>query len=74
MGLARGLLQAGAKSLLLSLWNVHDHSTTQLMTSFYRGLAAGAAKTAALATAMAELREVHPHPYYWASFKIIGSA
>ena len=74
MGLARGLLQAGAKSLLLSLWNVHDHSTTQLMTSFYRGLAAGAAKTAALAIAMAELREVHPHPYYWASFKIIGSA
>ena len=73
MGLARGLLQAGAKSLLLSLWNVHDHSTTQLMTSFYRGLAAGAAKTAALAIAMAELREVHPHPYYWASFKIIGS-
>ena len=72
MGLARGLLQAGAKSLLLSLWNVHDRSTTQFMTFFYQHLVAGASKAAALGNAMANLREIHPHPYYWAPFKITG--
>jgi CHAT domain-containing protein len=73
MGLARGLLQAGAKSLLLSLWNVHDRSATRLVTSFYQHLANGASKTTALSRAMAELRKIQPHPYFWAPFKLIGS-
>ena len=73
MGLVRGLLQAGAKSLLLSLWNVHDRSTTELIGSFYGHLAAGQDKAAALGKAMQEVRAAYPHPYYWAPFRIIGS-
>jgi CHAT domain-containing protein len=72
LGLTRGLLQAGAKSLLLSLWNVHDHSTTELMKSFYARFRAGNNKVQALRSAMQELREVYPHPYYWAPFRLIG--
>src|SRR5207302_9840060 len=74
MGLARGLLQAGGKSLLLSLWNVHDRSTTGLMSSFYRQFCGGVNKVQALHRAMQELRKIYPHPYYWAPFKVIGSA
>jgi CHAT domain-containing protein/tetratricopeptide (TPR) repeat protein len=37
LGLQRGLFCAGAASLLLSLWDVHDRSTAELMQAFYKG-------------------------------------
>ncbi len=72
MGLVRGLLQAGAQSLMLSLWDVHDASTRDFMIAFYSRLAQGIAKPLALQAAMAEIRQSHPHPYYWAPFSLIG--
>ena len=72
MGLVRGLLQAGAKSLMLSMWDVHDASTRDFMIAFYSRLVRGIAKPVALQAAMAELRQAHPHPYYWAPFALIG--
>ena len=42
LGLVRGLLYAGAHALLLSLWDVHDQTTSEFMTVFYRSLKAGA--------------------------------
>jgi len=72
IGLVRGLLQAGARSLLLSLWDVHDSSTKDFMVSFYGHIQKGASKALAVQQAMAELREHYPHPYYWAPFSLIG--
>jgi CHAT domain-containing protein len=72
MGLVRGLLQAGAQSLMLSLWDVHDASTRDFMIAFYSRLAQGMPKPRALQAAMAEIRQSHPHPYYWAPFSLIG--
>jgi CHAT domain-containing protein len=72
LGLIRGLLYAGAQSLLLSLWDVHDQTTADFMACFYRGLRDGKPKASALQGAMAELRDRHPHPYYWAPFTLIG--
>lgn len=72
MGLVRGLLQAGAQTLMLSLWDAHDASTRDLMVAFYSGLAQGMAKPLALQTAMSAIRRSHPHPYYWAPFALIG--
>jgi CHAT domain-containing protein len=72
MGLVRGLLQAGAQSLMLSLWDVHDASTRDFMIAFYTHLAEGMTKPMALQAAMAKVRETHPHPYYWAPFSLIG--
>lgn len=72
IGLARGLLQAGAQSLILSLWDVHDESTKDFMIAFYAGLQRGASKSAAMQAAMIELRQKHPHPYHWAPFSLIG--
>jgi CHAT domain-containing protein len=74
IGLVRGLLQAGAQSLVLSLWDVHDQSTREFMVSFYTHLQRGLPKPAALQAAMAGLREGYPHPYYWAPFVLIGKA
>jgi len=72
MGLVRGLFQAGAQSLLLSLWDVHDGSTRDFMISFYRYLVQGMSKPLALQMAMATIRQSYPHPYYWAPFSLIG--
>lgn len=72
MGLARGLLYAGAQSLLLSLWNVHDGSTSDFMSNFYKHLQLGKANACALQTTMQEIRESRPHPYFWAPFILIG--
>jgi CHAT domain-containing protein/tetratricopeptide (TPR) repeat protein len=72
MGLVRGLLQAGAQSLMLSLWDVHDASTRDFMIAFYSRLAQGWTKPLALQAAMAEIRKSYPHPYYWAPFALIG--
>ncbi|HLM82944.1 MAG TPA: CHAT domain-containing tetratricopeptide repeat protein [Terriglobales bacterium] len=72
MGLVRGLLQAGAQSLVLSLWDVHDRSTKEFMVSFYKLLQQGLAKASALREAMIDLRARYPHPYYWAPFLLIG--
>ena len=72
IGLARGLMHAGAQSLILSLWDVHDKSTAEFMTVFYRLLGEGTNKAAALRGAMLALRSSYPHPYQWAPFFLVG--
>jgi CHAT domain-containing protein len=72
LGLQRGLFCAGASSLLLSLWDVHDSSTSQLMQSFYRGFIETGDMAASLQSAMKQLRQQNPHPYFWAPFVLVG--
>ena len=72
LGLARGLLHAGAQSLMLSLWDVHDKSTAQFMTDFYGFLRQGESKPAALRSAMLRSRSIYPHCYQWAPFILVG--
>ncbi len=56
LGFARGLIAAGARRVLVSLWPVSDIATCELMTVFYRELAAGAAAAQALRTAQRHVR------------------
>ncbi len=74
IGLARGLLHAGAQSLILSLWDVHDTSTAEFMSAFYRRLGTGESKAEALRSAMLQLRTSYPHCYQWAPFILVGRA
>jgi hypothetical protein len=74
LGITRGLFCAGAHTLLLSLWNVHDESTAALMTQLYRRIAAGAAPVDALRDTMRDFRSEHSHPYYWAPFVLTGKS
>lgn len=73
LGLMRGLLYGGAHSILVSLWDVDDKTTSEFMAAFYGKLAQGSNKARALQEAMRELKERHPHPYYWAPFVLVGS-
>ena len=72
LGLQRGLFCAGATTLLLSLWDVHDQSTSQLMRRFYEEYMRTGHMAGALQHTMQELRRQHPHPYFWAPFVLVG--
>jgi len=72
LGLVRGLINAGAQSALLTLWDVQDRSTAQFMSAFYGHLADCKDKATALQRAAVDIREVYPHPYYWAPFVLLG--
>jgi CHAT domain-containing protein/tetratricopeptide (TPR) repeat protein len=83
LGLGRGFLYAGARSLLISLWRVEDASTAQLMERFYHGLLAGRSRAGALRAAQLALltgaregksQAMWQHPYFWAPFRLLGDA
>jgi CHAT domain-containing protein len=82
LGLMRAFLGVGAASLVLSLWAVEDRSTAQLMACFYRKLAQGWAKGQALRQAQLACLQgqadggdgLRQHPYFWASFFLVGDA
>lgn len=73
IGLMRGLLHAGARSVMLSLWDIQDRSASEFMTAFYRNLQDGRNKAESWRGACLEHRENHPHPSHWAPYVFIGS-
>jgi tetratricopeptide (TPR) repeat protein len=76
IGLSRALLVAGARSVVVSLWNVDDAATAALMRAFYAAYRASDDKAAALAEAMRQVR-ARPEtadPRFWAGFMLLGAA
>jgi len=73
VGLTRGFLYAGSNSIIASLWKVDDLATSHLMTEFYSALKE-TNKREALRRAQLDTKKKYPHPYYWASFQLTGSA
>lgn len=73
LGLVRGLISAGAKSALLTLWDVQDASTVDFMKAFYRLISSGTGKAKAVQQAAWKTRETYPHPFYWAPFSLVGN-
>jgi CHAT domain-containing protein len=73
MGLGRAFQYAGARNVLVSLWNVAEDSTTLFGEKFFQHLREGKSKRDALRLARADLRrEGYEHPFYWAPFILIG--
>ena len=71
IGLQRGFKNAGANSIIMSLWKVDDAATSLLMVSFYRSYLKTGSKDAAFKEAQQIVREEYPDPYYWASFILL---
>lgn len=67
-GLVRGVLAAGARALVASLWPVDDPATARLMERFHAAHAQGAAPDAALRASQLEAVCAGLHPWYWAGF------
>ncbi len=72
IGLTQGFLSAGATTLLMSLWNVNDRSTKELMKTFYCEILKGRSASESLRTAQTCLLKVTPHPYFWSPFVVVG--
>ena len=70
-GLQRGFKKAGAQTIVMSLWNVSDEATKDLMTEFYKNLVAGQSKRSAFIVAQEKLRQKYPDPKKWAAFIMV---
>ncbi|MDD7528951.1 MAG: CHAT domain-containing protein [Bacteroidales bacterium] len=66
-----GLLFAGAKTIIMSLWNVSDNVTQAMMYKFYTFWLSGMTKKAAFDQARNELQKIYAQPYYWAGFVML---
>lgn len=72
LGLQRAFKQAGAKTILMSLWRVNDKATMIFMSTFYKALLEGKSKYESYKTAQAAVRERYSgDPYYWAPFILL---
>lgn len=75
VGLTQGFMYAGARRVVVSLWNVNDKATADLMQRFYsRMLKEKQSPAAALRQAQAEMSQQKQwqQPYYWAAFVLQG--
>lgn len=87
LGLAGIAVRSGARSTLATLWPVGDTFTAELMGQFYQNLKnTGGKKSDALRSAqlslldslkrnppLPELKNLPPHPYYWAPYVLVGN-
>jgi len=75
VGLTRGFIYAGAPLVMVSLWDVPDRETAQLMQSFYRNLLKQKLPVSeALRRAQVEMWERNGSnaPFFWAAFGLQG--
>ncbi len=74
VGLPRGFLLAGARTLVASLWPVEDRATAHLMKTFYKALADEKAPAEALRLARLSLLrdKTLSSPANWAAFILFG--
>ena len=74
VGIARAFLAAGARSVLVALWEIDDEATMVFMKSFYKLLKEGKTASAAVQQSMKFLRESEQfsETRYWAPFQLIG--
>ncbi len=75
VGMTQSFMYAGAARVMVSLWDVQDEATAELMKRFYRGLLTEKLSPAAALRA-AQVSMTHDKrwssPYYWAGFTLQG--
>ncbi len=74
MSLGRSFRRAGVPNILMSLWQVDDEATRQIMANFYTHLKAGQPTDAALRQAKLDYLENgrKTFPFYWSAFVFMG--
>lgn len=71
---ARAFQQAGAKSVVVSLWEVASEPAVEYMKIFYSHLKSGKKRAEALQLTRGEIKMKYPNPFYWAVFIIHGES
>jgi len=70
--IVNAFIEAGAQSVVSTLWQMEDRPTAQLMIAFYRHLSHREGKAEALRAAQLELLKSGYPPYNWAGFELDG--
>ena len=75
--LGRSFMEAGARSTLISLWNVNDKSTAIIMAGFYKYLKEGKTKDESIRQAKLDFLDSVSsklrHPFFWGAFIPAGN-
>jgi CHAT domain-containing protein/tetratricopeptide (TPR) repeat protein len=72
LNFARAFQQAGARSVMVSLWNIPVDESMKFYLTFYKNLKEGKPRTEALKAARQEVRAKEPHPYFWSGLILHG--
>jgi CHAT domain-containing protein len=76
IGLTRGFMYAGARRVTVSLWDVNDKATSDLMARFYREMLGDKKLSPASALRQAQISMIRDgkwsNPYFWAAFTLQG--
>lgn len=65
-------VEAGAQTVVSTLWELEDHSTAHLMTVFYEHLGHAEEKGQSLREAQLQMIASGDPPYFWAGFEVVG--
>jgi CHAT domain-containing protein len=71
-GLARAMIYAGSRGLIVSHWSVDSASAVRVMTGLFASGAPTQAEGLQHAQAALQADPLLSHPYYWAPFDVIG--
>jgi CHAT domain-containing protein/Tfp pilus assembly protein PilF len=71
-GLQRALKLAGTQSIVMSLWNVDDDATQELMSTFYQELMRTGDQHNSFRTAQQRIKDKYQKPFYWGAFIMVG--
>ena len=72
LNFARAFQQAGARSVLVALWNIPVDESMKFYSAFYKALKEGKPKIEALKVARQAVRAKEPHPYFWSGLILHG--
>jgi CHAT domain-containing protein/Tfp pilus assembly protein PilF len=73
MSMGRAFQYAGARAVLMSLWSVAEKPSIMITEGMLRHMKDGKSKLEALKLAREDVRdEGFRHPFYWASFILVG--
>lgn len=71
-GLQRAFRMAGVRNMIVSLWDIPDKETSEIMTSFYKHILGGYPLRQAFDTAIRKARHKYPsQPQFWAGFVLV---
>jgi CHAT domain-containing protein len=72
LNFARAFQQAGARSVMVALWNIPVDESMKFYAAFYKALKEGKPKIEALKIARQTVRAKEPHPYFWSGLILHG--
>lgn len=72
LNFARAFQQAGARSVMVTLWNIPVVESLAFYRAFYQRLRDGGPKLEAMRAVRQTIRSKEPHPYFWSGLILYG--